>query len=88
MPDQELREGLDRLRAERDRLPADDHENRERLDALIAQIEDRLAHPDDRERHHTLIERVRETVEEFEVEHPRATAILNDIMVTLANMGI
>lgn len=88
MPEKELRDGLERLRAERDRLPAEDRDNRERLDALIAEIEDRLAHPDDRDRHHGLVERVREAIEEFEVEHPRATAILNDIMVTLANMGI
>ena len=27
-------------------------------------------------------------VEAFEVEHPRVTAILNDVMVTLSNLGI
>ena len=31
---------------------------------------------------------VREAIEHFETDHPRATAILNDIMVTLSNMGI
>ena len=31
---------------------------------------------------------LRETVERFEIEHPRATGILNDIMVMLGSMGI
>ena len=38
--------------------------------------------------HHGLMQNLRDAVSHFETEHPRATAILNDIMVTLSNMGI
>ncbi|NIT59402.1 MAG: DUF4404 family protein, partial [Aliifodinibius sp.] len=31
---------------------------------------------------------LKEAINRFETEHPRTTAILNDIMVTLSNMGI
>jgi len=31
---------------------------------------------------------VTELIEQFEVEHPRITGVLNDLMVTLSGMGI
>ena len=31
---------------------------------------------------------LRDAIERFEVEHPRATGVVNDIMVVLSNMGI
>ena len=39
MPDQQLRKGLTELRAELDRLEADEAKVRRRLDALIASVE-------------------------------------------------
>ena len=88
MPERKLRESLEALRAEIQRLEAGDAQARERLDALIAELEARLEHPDDAERHEDLVRSVSDAIAEFEVSHPRATGILNHIMVTLSNMGI
>lgn len=88
MPDKRLRQSLEELRAELERLEAEEAQVRERLDALISGVETRLEKPDDTAHHQSLVQDVRQSISEFEVSHPRATAILNEIMVTLGNMGI
>jgi len=88
MPDKQLRQSLDELRSELERLEAEEAQVRERLDALISGVETRLEKPDDTAHHQSLVQDVRHSISEFEVTHPRATAILNEIMVTLGNMGI
>ncbi len=82
-----LENDLEKLRAEVNRLTKDDHESREKLDRLISELERKI----DREREDDdqgLIDSIKDALSHFESEHPRATAILNDIMVTLSNMGI
>jgi ABC-type lipoprotein export system ATPase subunit len=60
-------------------------ERQQRLRVLIGDLEHELAQTDPpRELSHGL----RQRLATFEVEHPRVTAILNDIMVTLSNLGI
>ena len=88
MSDDKLRESLKELRSELDRLEAEEARVRERLDSLIGGVETQLAKPDDATHHQSLVEDLRQSISEFEVSHPRATAILNEIMVTLGNMGI
>ncbi len=86
MSEQQLREQLEHLRALVNEIGAQRPDSLERLNRLVSDIEDRLedrgaARPD-------ATDAVREAIRHFEVEHPRATAVLNDIMVTLSNMGI
>lgn len=88
MGHEELQESLERLRVELEQLEEGDHRSRERLTALVADIERKLSDPHDAEHHDNLLANVKAAVEHFEVEHPRTTGILNHIMVTLANMGI
>lgn len=88
MSDEKLRTSLDELRAELERLEAEEAQVRERLDALISGVETRLDKPGDSTHHHSLLDDLRHSIAEFEVSHPRATGILNDIMVKLGNMGI
>lgn len=88
MPDQKLRQSLDELRSELERLEAEEAKIRERLDSLISSVETRLEKPEDTAHHQSLVQDVRESISEFEVSHPRTTEILNQIMVTLGNMGI
>ena len=91
MSDEKLRESLDELRSELEQLEAEElqiRERRERLDALISRVEMRLDRPEDTAHHQSLVQDVRQSISEFEVSHPRTTAILNQIMVTLGNMGI
>jgi hypothetical protein len=79
---------LNRLRAEIDRTVSHDAEAHHALNQLINDLEAGLAQPVDANDHRDLVSRVPKAIENFETEHPRATAILNDIMVTLSNMGI
>jgi len=88
MPDKQLRQSLSELRSELEQLEAEEAQVRERLDALISGVETRLDEPEDSGQHQSLVEDVRQSISQLEVSHPRATAILNEIMVTLGNMGI
>ena len=84
----DLRKDLETLRGEVNQLAGSNPEAQRRLDRLITDLENRVAEDPSREEHENLIESLREEIAHFETEHPRATAILNDIMVTLSNMGI
>ncbi len=87
MSDEQLRQSLTELRSELERLEAEEAEVRERLYALIAGIETRLDTPGDIAHHHSLVRDLRRSTLQLEVSHPRATAILNQIMATLGNIG-
>ena len=88
MSEQKLHEALRELKARIEELDLNDAEARSRLQILVDDIQSRIDQPGDAERHHTLLEDVRGAVEHFEVEHPTLTAVLNDLMMTLSNMGI
>lgn len=88
MSEASLREHLESLRAEVNELDAGKPESIERLNRLITDIEMQLENRDDKTRNEALIANVQGAIRHFEVEHPRATAILNDIMVALGNIGI
>lgn len=86
MSEQQLREQLEHLRTLVNEIGAERPDSLERLNRLVSDIEDRLEDRDATRPDAT--DAVREAIRHFEVEHPRATAVLNDIMVTLSNMGI
>lgn len=86
MSDQQLHADLERLRAEVNALSEDNPDSREKLNLLISDIEKQL--DESSENDEGLIDKLKDAIHQFETEHPRATAILNDIMVTLSNMGI
>ncbi len=82
-----LTDDLERLRTEVNQVSESNPEARQALNALISDIEKKLADPSS-DQDEGLVEKIREEIANFEAEHPRTTAILNDIMVTLSNMGI
>lgn len=87
MPEQQLQDNLEKLRAEIEQVADSDTEAKARLNALINEIEASID-PEQETGDHKLVQNIKEAVAHFETEHPRTTAILNDIMVTLSNMGI
>ncbi|MGE0386241.1 MAG: DUF4404 family protein [Gammaproteobacteria bacterium] len=87
MSTEKLHQDLERLRRELAGLAPQDEAVRLRIERLIAEIESNLEAADPHRRR-SLKEAATEAVEHFEASHPRATAILNDIMVTLSNLGI
>lgn len=88
MSGEKLRTDLERLRAELSAFAPGHSGTRDKLNAIIGDIERHMQEPDAASTHHGLLDDIRSFVRRFETEHPRATAILNDIMVTLSNMGI
>jgi hypothetical protein len=84
----QLKDQFLKLREEVGRLPPEDAAARTRLGALISDIERRLSNPESSEHDAGLLDNIRETIESFELAYPRTTSILNQLMVTLSNMGI
>ncbi len=87
MTEQQLRKNIESLRAEIAQISDNKAEAKNRLNTLINDIETSL-NTKEEGKEDTLIPYLRDAVSHFETEHPRTTAILNDIMVTLSNMGI
>lgn len=82
--DDDLQALVEQLKGEVNALEAGDADARERLQALVAMLELRAAEGADlTDQDDDLLHNLREGVERFEVEHPRATGILNQIMVML-----
>jgi predicted transcriptional regulator len=87
MAEKEVSEALFNLRSEIERLDNRNPELKARLEGLMDDLEDRLEATED-ENHLHLVEDMKEAVSQFEVEHPTLTGVLNELMVTLSNMGI
>ena len=84
MSRQELRQLLDALRE----FDVSDEAARTRLDTLIAALERQILAPEDAAGNASLLASLPKAIEKFESDHPRLTAILNDLMVTLSGLGI
>jgi hypothetical protein len=87
MSKEKISASIELLRAEIANLKVEDTTAKARLDRLVAELESGLTEPEPASAA-TLNESVKELIEQFEVEHPRITGVLNDMMVTLSGMGI
>jgi len=88
MNDNNLQDELEKPRSEIENVARHDTAAKERLTELVNEVEKGLDELSDTEIDDNMLEGIRDAITQFESEHPRATAILNDIMVTLSNMGI
>ena len=86
MTEQKINEALGALREEGERL--DNPEAKERLSNLVDNIEQFADYTGESQEHHDLVEDVKDAITHFEVEHPSITGILNELMMTLSNIGI
>jgi hypothetical protein len=84
----QLHQSLAALRAALAEFDTGDSEKRARIQSLIEALERQIDAPENPAASAELNESLPTLVEHFEVEHPRLTAILNDLMVTLSGMGI
>ncbi len=87
MSKEKISESIELLRSEIANLKVEDTAAKARLDSLVAELESGLTEPEPASAA-TLNDSVKELIEHFEVEHPRITGVLNDLMVTLSGMGI
>lgn len=86
MPDHKLRTLLEQLHEELARTESVDEKGREMLHHLSADIQQFL--DPDRENPATLLDRIQDAIDHFEVEHPAITAALSQMLNTLSNAGI
>ncbi len=80
-----LHEKITSLKKEVEQLPVDNGSTKKHINELIKDIENLNGTTEENE---DVLDKIKSSIDRFETEHPRATAILNDIMVTLSNMGI
>ena len=88
MSKDKLREYLVGLRTEINKLEVNDESTKGRLNKLTSEIEYLLENPHDTKHNVALVQNLQMHMKQFEIEHPSVTSILNQIMVTLSNMGI
>ena len=88
MQRQQLTEYLEQLNHAIGDLNAPD-DDKSRLTRLIAEIELQLNTPlQETGDAQTLVDQVENMITTFEQDHPRVAGILNNIMLTLSNMGV
>jgi hypothetical protein len=88
MNDREIAQAIADLRSQIDQLDESDTATGERLRDLVDRLEHQLGAAELGQHQSHLVDDIKDAITEFEVEHPRMTGILNDIMVALSNLGI
>lgn len=89
MTEQNLRELLEKLHSELERTEVTDEAGRERLRHLDADIRSLLARSGDAvETDEPMLERLQDSIDHFEMSHPRLTMMLSQMMTILSNAGI
>ena len=85
MPKEKANKLLHQLRTEIEQQASLPDSDKQRMGKLVEDIEQGLNEDNISDE---LNNKLADTVTEFEATHPRLTAIINDIMITLSNMGI
>ncbi|MBV1915391.1 MAG: DUF4404 family protein [Pseudomonadales bacterium] len=82
MSEQKLQSLVSQLNSESKKLEGIDQGAEQKLETLIRDMEQDLQSPDQ------VATGIQNVIAEFEVTHPRITAILEEMTVLLGNMGI
>ncbi|MBN2702785.1 MAG: DUF4404 family protein [Pontiellaceae bacterium] len=83
MPYKKVKSEVEALKRELERFPKE-----------TGKLEEMLDHAGESIEHYTpeavreLLQMLKDTTEEFEVEHPQITSLINQVMVSLSNLGI
>ena len=88
MSEKKLTELLEELHTELDNTEAVDEKGQDLLRALNADIQELLERSEAGRTADSLLERLQDTIDHFEVTHPAFTATLSNIMTVLNNAGI
>ena len=88
MSKEDLRKTLERLRAEVSSLEKEAAPVKDRVNSLISDLEHQIQDLDDAGRRATMRDRLAKLIQQVESEHPAITGMLEQIVETLANMGI
>ena len=88
MAEKELKEALDKLIEELDKIDQNDHQSREMLKQLVSSLELKLSEPDNKEHHDQLLDKLKGETVHFEVKHPLISRTLEEIVAILVRLGI
>ena len=83
----EITDTIKALKHESKKFEVDDAESTETINKLIEKLEQQLKSPTI-ENQDSLADQLKQTMSSFEYQHPRITAIVNDLMVKLAGLGV
>jgi len=83
MPQKEIRKSIDELKRELERTSHESNGLKEMLEKAREEIERYTP-----EAVQDLLRQLQHEADEFEVEHPRITALINNVMTHLSNLGI
>jgi hypothetical protein len=87
MSQEDIKRLLNKLKEEIKSLDVNSVMYREII-SLISDIENQLLLQKDKQEETSLINNIRDCIGEFEVEHPRITNVLNDLIIKLISIGV
>ncbi len=88
MTDKKLSKLLEQLHEELGKTEVMDEKGREMLRHLNADIQNLLERTEGTQTDESVLQRLRDAIDHFEVEHPAITAALSQMLNTLSNAGI
>ena len=88
MSQEEIGKSIKALHAEIDRLSDTDVDVKEKLLALIHELETQMESPQDRETHSQTVQSLPGLIEQFEADHPKVTDSLARLLNTLSSIGV
>jgi seryl-tRNA synthetase len=83
MPHGEIQKNIEELKTELERTPRETSQFEELLERAIDGIERNTP-----EALQDLVQTLQQEAKDFEVEHPQITAMINQVMTSLSNLGI
>lgn len=87
MPKNKIRELLEQLQGELDQIGPQDTKGRELLENITADINSLLQDPNI-QTDESVLQRLQDSIDHFNIEHPKLTMALSEIMSILSNAGI
>ena len=87
MPKNKIRELLEQLQGELDQIGSQDVKGRELLENIPADINSLLQDTDIRT-DESILKSLQDSIDHFNIEHPKLTMALSEIMSILSNAGI
>jgi hypothetical protein len=80
---------LEQLHRELMKARSEEHQVQKRLEELSRDVRQMLDKPEEEHLHHrTLKENLQNSVRHFEASHPELTSVINNVLTSLAKMGI
>ncbi|MFN8382678.1 MAG: DUF4404 family protein [Anaerolineales bacterium] len=87
MPKTKIRELLEQLQGELDQIGPQDAKGRELLENITTDINSLLQDPNI-QTDESVLQRLQDSIDHFNIEHPKLTMALSEILSILSNAGI